>query len=183
MRRPLGALSFVLASTELIEQAEAMGLRMNHLVTATSSGSMQAGLIAGFRLLNSNVKVTGIAVSNNDNHLPSLIAQLTQDVMDELACPGMLKHDRSEVIVHDAYAGEGYGLLDRETVNVIREVAEIEGLLLDPVYTAKAMRGLFDLAAKSYFQPGENVVFLHTGGLPALFPYRDIIRTFTPGIS
>jgi D-cysteine desulfhydrase len=76
------------------------------------------------------------------------------------------------------YVGAGYGIVDREIVDAIRMVAEYEGILLDPVYTGKAMTGLLDLQKKGYFPPASNVVFLHTGGTPALFPYRNDILPF-----
>ena len=75
----------------------------------------------------------------------------------------------------DAYAGRRYGLLNKVTSDVIRLVAETKGLLLDPVYTGKAFAGLVDLVHRGYFRPGANIVFIHSGGAPALFAYRQIL--------
>ncbi len=85
-----------------------------------------------------------------------------------------------EVIVLDDYVGEGYGILNDRVTDAIGLVAREEGVLLDPVYTGKSMAGLLDLAGKGYFE-NEKVVFLHTGGTPALFPYRAGLLAALPG--
>lgn len=180
MRRPLGALAYVNAFVELATQADAMGCSIDHLVTATSSGSMQAGLMVGANLLQAKTVIHGIAVSDDGPTLRSLIDRIALEVAakefrDDLSI------DMKDTIVHDQYIGEGYGLTNQETVEAMVTAASSDGLLLDPVYTGKAMRGLIDLAQKGTFQPGEVVVFLHTGGLPALFPYREQIRQFQAG--
>jgi 1-aminocyclopropane-1-carboxylate deaminase/D-cysteine desulfhydrase-like pyridoxal-dependent ACC family enzyme len=77
-----------------------------------------------------------------------------------------------DVVVLDDYLGQGYGIVDRPAARTISEVFQAEGIILDPVYTAKAMVGLQDLVRKRFFRPGKAVVFLHTGGTPALFPSR-----------
>ena len=81
--------------------------------------------------------------------------------------------EEDEIIVFEDYLREGYGILDKEVAESIRIVAETEGVLLDPVYTGKAMSGMIDLIRKGYFRDNANIVFLHSGGTPALFPYRE----------
>jgi len=78
----------------------------------------------------------------------------------------------NEIIVFEDYLREGYGVFNDDVGAALRLVAETEGVLLDPVYTGKAMAGMLDLMKKDYFADGENIVFLHSGGTPALFPYR-----------
>lgn len=171
MQRPLGAIAYVNATAELLGQGQGLGIHVDHVVTATSSGSMQAGLIAGAKLLNAGFRTTGIAVSDDTATLTALVSeivgQVTRNEFHET-----FKLTTDDVIVKDEYIGEGYGITNAETIRAITTTAAAEGLLLDPVYTGKAMHGLFDLAKRGYFKSGENVVFLHTGGLPALFPYR-----------
>jgi len=88
----------------------------------------------------------------------------------------------NEVIVFDEYVGEGYGVLNRKTVDAILVLARKEGILLDPVYTGKAMSGLIDLIKKGYFKKSDNVVFIHTGGTPALFPYgKELLEYLQKG--
>ncbi|MFH1573993.1 MAG: pyridoxal-phosphate dependent enzyme, partial [Acidobacteriota bacterium] len=81
----------------------------------------------------------------------------------------------------DEYVGEGYGKLNRPAAEAIRLMAVKQGILLDPVYTGKALAGLIDLVKKEYFRTDENVVFLHTGGTPALFPYRGDLLSHLGG--
>jgi 1-aminocyclopropane-1-carboxylate deaminase/D-cysteine desulfhydrase-like pyridoxal-dependent ACC family enzyme len=86
--------------------------------------------------------------------------------------------DEEEIIAVEDYLAEGYGILNKEVTEAIRIVAETEGMLLDPVYTGKAMMGLLDWIRKDRFDKGANIVFLHSGGTPALFPYRDKLISF-----
>jgi D-cysteine desulfhydrase len=87
-----------------------------------------------------------------------------------------LAFDSSDLVIHDGYLGGGYGVLTRAEKEAIRLVAELEGILLDPVYTAKAMAGLLDLIRRGEIGAGETVLFWHTGGMPALFAHaRDLM--------
>ena len=98
------------------------------------------------------------------------VKDIAQAVLDEVGDGAVLSED--EVIVFDDYLGDGYGILNQNIVDAVGLVARDEGVLLDPVYTGKAMSGLLDQAGKGYFG-NEDVVFIHTGGTPALFPYRE----------
>jgi D-cysteine desulfhydrase/L-cysteate sulfo-lyase len=177
MTRPLGAIAYVDATAELLTQAQTLGIHVDHVVTATSSGSMQAGLIAGAKFLNAGFRTTGIAVSDDTATLTALVSEIVDQVTRN-EFRETVKLTADDVIVNDEYIGEGYGITNAETISAITTTAVADGLLLDPVYTGKAMRGLFDLAKRGYFQSVENVVFLHTGGLPALFPYRTELTDY-----
>jgi len=83
-----------------------------------------------------------------------------------------------EIVVIDDYVGEGYGVLNEEIAAAISMLARKEGILLDPVYTGKAMSGLIDLVRTNYFNKDDYVVFIHTGGTPALFAYKEILLDF-----
>jgi D-cysteine desulfhydrase family pyridoxal phosphate-dependent enzyme len=172
MNRPWGAIAYVKAMLELTEQAEAQGLAIDQLVFATSSGSTHAGLQMGARLLASRTKIVGISVSEDKDEIAEVVEKIGDQVLLELGTTD-LSRELQKVTVFDDYVGKGYAILSSEIVRAIRVVAECEGILLDPVYTGKAMAGLLDLREKGYFQPEANVVFLHTGGTPALFSYRD----------
>ena len=169
MHAPLGSLAFALAAHELLEQAKGLDLRLDHVVMATSSGSMQAGLVAGLALADPAVRLTGVTVGKDESGLAPVVADLAAEACAYLGAPPL---EPGRIVIRTEFGGEGYGQLDARTVRAIRLAAESDGLLLDPVYTGKAMAGLLDLAAQGYFARGERVVFLHTGGLPALFPYR-----------
>jgi len=170
MRGPLGALGYVVAFAELLEQAHAQGFKPDSVVLATGSAGTQAGLLAGAKLLCPETRIVGISVAGSGRDISSYVAAIAQAVLDEIGDGEGVSE--SDVIVFDDYLGEGYGILNQHIVDAMGLVAREEGVLLDPVYTGKAMSGFLDLAGKGYFGT-ENVVFLHTGGTPALFPYRD----------
>lgn len=170
MKRPLGALGYVVAFAELLEQAQAQGFTPDTVVLATGSAGTQAGLLAGARLLSPNTRIVGISVAGSAEDISRYVKNIADAVLDDLGEGGGVSDQ--EVIVLDDYLGEGYGILNSAITDAIGLLARKEGILLDPVYTGKAMAGLLDLAGKGYFGD-EDVVFLHTGGTPALFPYRD----------
>jgi D-cysteine desulfhydrase family pyridoxal phosphate-dependent enzyme len=170
MTRPLGALGYVLGFMELFEQARERGLTLGTVVLATGSAGTQAGLLVGARLLSPSTRVVGISVAAPSAAVTAYVKTIANATLAELGEePSVAEED---VIVTDDYLGEGYGIMNQAVVDAVAFVAREEGVLLDPVYTGKAMAGTMDLAEKGFFLRGEPVVFLHTGGTPALFPYR-----------
>ncbi len=172
MGGPFGAFGYLLAFVELLDQTRAQGFTPQTVVLATGSAGTQAGLLAGAKLLSPETRVVGISVAGSGDEISRLVDGITQAVLDEVGDGETV--DSDDIVVFDEYLGEGYGILNQQTVDTIGLVARTEGVLLDPVYTGKAMTGLLDLAGKGQVCDGE-VVFLHTGGTPALFPYRDEI--------
>jgi len=170
MTRPLGAMGYVVAFAEILEQARAQGFTPSSVVLATGSAGTQAGLVAGAKLLSPETRVVGISVSGSRDVISGYVKGIGQAVVEELG--GGVEVTDEDVIVFEEYLGEGYGILNRRVTDAIGQVARTEGVLLDPVYTGKAMSGLLDLAGREYFAD-ESVVFVHTGGTPALFPYRE----------
>jgi D-cysteine desulfhydrase family pyridoxal phosphate-dependent enzyme len=170
MDKPLGALGYVAAFAELLEQTQARGFAPEYVVLATGSAGTQAGLLAGARLLSPNTRIVGISVAASTEVASRYVKEIAEKTLFELGEPQEVSDH--EVIVFDDYLGEGYGILSKDITDALRLVAREEGVLLDPVYTGKAMNGLLALAAEGYFD-GREVVFLHSGGTPALFPYRD----------
>jgi len=173
MSQPLGAISYVNALIELVEQAEAEDVRIDYLVHATGSGSTQAGLIVGAKLLDPQVKIIGISVCEDLKTITRVVKTIAHHTFAALKLETEL--NGTDIRIFEEYLGGGYGILDHETTRALRLVAETEGILLDPVYTGKAMAGLIALTKQGYFEKGANVVFLHSGGTPALFPYREKI--------
>jgi D-cysteine desulfhydrase family pyridoxal phosphate-dependent enzyme len=169
MRGPLGAMGYVAAFAELLEQARAQGFTPDSVVLATGSAGTQAGLVAGAKLLSPETRVIGISVAGSREDISGYVTEITQALLDEVGDGERVSTE--DVIVFDEYLGEGYGILNQNIIDSVSLVAREEGVLLDPVYTGKAMTGFLDLARKGYFAE-ENVIFLHTGGTPALFPYR-----------
>lgn len=156
-----GALSYVEAADELMAQAGALDTRVDWVVVADGSGGTHAGLLAG---LPAGVRVVGVDVGTRpdlDAYVPARAAEVAA-VASRPAPPEKADVD------HD-HIGKGYGSLGAECVEAIRASARLEGLLLDPVYTGKAMAALLSRARDGRIGAGETVVFWHTGGTPALF--------------
>ena len=170
---PLGALGYVEAAFELDRQASAKELNIDYLVVASSTGGTQAGLLTGLTALGNRTEVIGVTVYNPAEMLVPGIKELAAGTsllleMDEHAAG-------KKVRVEEGYLGEGYGLPTKGMIEAVSLTATLEGVLLDPVYTGKAMAGLIDMIRAGQFEEQDNVVFLHTGGVPALFPYREAL--------
>jgi D-cysteine desulfhydrase family pyridoxal phosphate-dependent enzyme len=171
---PLGALGYVNAIPEILSQANNMKIKVDYIVTATGSTGTQAGLLLGAKAFNTTIKVLGFSVSSSKHLLVKRIENLINDTSKLLSLD--LSITPEDIVVYDEYVGEGYGVINKDTVEAIKLVAETEGILLDPVYTGKAMAGLIDQIKRGRFTREETVVFLHSGGTAALFPYRKPIR-------
>ena len=169
----LGCLGYVKCALELHEQMAGLGLleRPATLVTACGTGGTLAGLMAGFALLDSPVQLLGIDVGKLWKGFPSSIARLASEICAELGSPRQF--GPAEVpLIEERYVGPGYASFTAEARRAIRVMAGTEGILLDPIYTGKAMAGLMDLIEKGRFAAGERVIFLHTGGAPGLWAGR-----------
>ncbi len=171
MDKPLGAISYVSAFAELLEQMSGAGIEPNYVVHATGSGGTQAGLAVGARAMTSGCRVLGISVSDPKGPFSDDVLEIARAADEALGLGLQILPD--DITVFDEYLGEGYGVVDRAVAETIRLVFQTEGIVLDPVYTAKAMIGLQDLIKTGFFDPTDKVVFLHTGGTPALFPNRE----------
>ncbi|MFC4353469.1 D-cysteine desulfhydrase [Fodinicurvata halophila] len=169
---PVGALGYVNASLELLNQAVERDLRIDHLVHATGSAGTQAGLVTGLKALNSRIPLLGIGVRAPKEQQEENVFILAERTSTHLGLDGVVK--RSDVVANCDYVGEGYGIPTDGMVEAVKMLAELEGILLDPVYSGKGMAGLIDLVRKGRFDKDDNVVFLHTGGAVALFGYPDI---------
>ena len=173
---PTGAVGYVNAMLELINQAEKIDVTINYIVHASGSGRTQAGLTLANKALKAGIKILGICVEPNAQRwLTEKIVEIVNGMAKLLGLEASV--GREDVTLIGDYAGEGYGVLTSEAVEAIKLVAQTEGILLDPVYTGKAMAGLIDLVRRGRFQKDDNIVFVHTGGTPALFVYRKELKT------
>ncbi len=168
---PTGAAAYAFAMQEMLEQ----GHSPDWIVFASSSGGTQAGLMAGARLFGFDGKILGISVDEPRDVLRERVAGIASRVAGCLRLATTFPS--REVLVNADYVGGGYGVAGRPEIEAIQLFAKKEGLLLDPVYTGRAAAGLIDLIRKGFFDPGETVLFWHTGGTPALFAdkYREIL--------
>ncbi|WP_426956139.1 D-cysteine desulfhydrase [Muricoccus radiodurans] len=169
---PVGALGYVTAALELMNQANEIGLKIDHLVHATGSAGTQAGLVAGLVGLNSGINLLGIGVRAPKEKQEANVLALAQRTADHIGLPKDTVR-AEHVKANCDYVGQGYGIPTQGMVEAVKLLAEKEGILLDPVYSGKGMAGLIDLIGKGHFKAGENVVFLHTGGAVGLFGYPD----------
>ncbi len=167
----IGALGYVNAAMELLQQANDRSLRIDHLVHATGSAGTQAGLVAGLAAANSGIPTLGIGVRAPKAKQEENVFRLAEETAELLGAPGCVARD--QVVANTDYVGEGYGFTTPATIEAIELFARRESILLDPVYSGKGAAGLIDLIRKGAFAKDENVVFLHTGGSQALFAYND----------
>ena len=167
---PLGAAGYVAAMEEICRQAgEPGGGIYDHIVFASSSGGTQAGLAVGAKALHYPGRLLGISVDEDAGTLKARVARLATETAAHLGLG--LSLGPGDVEVNADYLGGGYGVLGDLEREAIRLAARLEGLLLDPVYTGRAFGGLIDLIRQGAFRTDERVLFVHTGGLPALFAY------------
>jgi L-cysteate sulfo-lyase len=164
-----GALGYVNCAFETMGQLNDRALAVDHLVHATGSAGTQAGLVAGLQACNARLPVLGIGVRAPREKQEANVFALAEAVADKLGCPGVVA--REAVVANTDYVGEGYGIPTEGGLEAIRMFARLEGILLDPVYSAKGAAGLIDLIRKGRFKKDERVLFLHTGGSAALFGY------------
>jgi D-cysteine desulfhydrase len=167
---PVGALGYAACAAELEAQAFSLGLDLGHVVTASGSGGTHAGLLAGFFASRTPAEVVGINVRRGSRDDQSKIVEdLARGTLSLLGVGESL--DPGKVRCFETFLGPGYSLPSEGTLEAIRLLARTEAVLVDPVYTGKALAGLLGLARDGYFPKGSQVVFLHTGGFPALFSH------------
>lgn len=169
---PLGTIAYVDCMIEMVDQFREHGIDPGYLFVASGTGT-QAGLEVGVRALGLDCQIVGVSPSPDLEGYPSISARLSEVanwVSDRLDLG--LSFDPREIVNTSDYVGEGYGVVTQDGIEAIRIVARTEGILLDPVYTGKAMAGLIDYIRRGKIGINQTVVFVHTGGTPALFAYH-----------
>ena len=170
---PVGAAGYVAAVFETVGQLEDAGWQPTRLYVASASGGTQAGLALGAKLAGASFSVRGISVGGSAESIVRHVVEVGNATADYLGAGARL--DEAEVIVDDRHAGPGYGIATPECLAAIKLLARTEGVLLDPVYTAKAFAGLLADIKRGDVGPDETVIFLHTGGTPALFAMAEAV--------
>ena len=171
----LGGLGYARAALEIDQQAGELGIEEATLVCAAGSGGTLAGLMAGLSLCGSRLKPLGIDVGKLWQGFPASIAHLANEICTHLGAKSLFT-SQSVPLIEKTYVGAAYGVPSAEGLAALHRLARLEGLVLDPVYTAKAFAGLLDLAQKGGLGKdclGKDcpLIFLHTGGVPALFAF------------
>ena len=165
----VGTLGYVACAEEIMAQAFDKGLNIDCVVCTSGSGGTHAGLAVGFWGNNTGIPVVGINISRpNETQLPVIYK-------DAKATASRLGLDFPEEAVEciEGYVGPGYSLATPEMVEAVTLMARTEAILLDPVYTGKSFSGLIGLIRQGRFKKGQNIVFVHTGGSPALYHYQE----------
>ena len=168
---PLGGLGYVLAAEEVTAQARALGVGFDAVVCASGSALTHAGLLVGLRALDEAVPVYGICVRRDARRQGDRVAQVAAELAAMIERPAAF--EAGDVEVSDAVHAPGYGRLNDAVREAMALAARHEALLLDPVYTGKAMAGLVAHVRAGRIAAGSRVLFVHTGGLPAIFAYAD----------
>jgi L-cysteate sulfo-lyase len=167
----IGATGYVAAMAELVEQLAERSLQVHRVVIASSSGGTQAGLVVGAKAFGFTGRLEGISVDKTRSVLREKMLRLAAKTAVHVGLRSTFTP--MEFTIHDGYLGGGYGVVGDAERQAIRLVAQTEGILLDPVYTGRAMAGLMDLVRQGMYRPDETILFWHTGGIPSLFAYRD----------
>ena len=162
---PLGALAFVMAMVELVDQLPPPDV----IVHASSSGGTQAGLVAGCRLLGLTTRVVGVSADAPAASLHGDIRAIVSGIADLLRMDPADLNRGTAIEVDDRFVGVGYGVSTAASLEAIELAARTEALFLDPTYTAKAMAGLIAYVRQQRFVEGQTVLFWHTGGQVGLF--------------
>lgn len=162
---PLGALGFVLAVTELLDQMPPP----DAIVHSTSSGGTQAGLVAGCRLLGLSTRVIGISADEPSASMSAQVRAIVDGIADLLEIDAATLTRGTAIEVDDRFVGDGYGIPTDASREAIELAARTDAIFLDPTYTAKAMAGLIAYVRQQKLVDGQTVLFWHTGGQPGLF--------------
>lgn len=169
----VGTLGYVVAAAEILDQAAAQDITIDAIVTPSGSAATHGGIVAGLRARGSDIKVYGVCVRRGREPQSHRVMGRAAEAIRFAGLPDVVTAE--DIWLTDDYLGPGYGQTTPEMMEAVRLAARTEGLLLDPVYTGKAMAGLIGLVRQGAFQAGETVVFLHTGGTPALFAYQTVL--------
>ncbi len=171
----LGAAAYLEASLEMLAQANNLGIRVDAIVHASTSGGTQSGLYTGTKMTESGVQVIGISAGPKREVVTKRVLGIVSELTKLLELRWRPHPD--DLLVFDDYVGERYGIPTPECLDAIKVMARTEGILLDPVYTGKAMAGLIGLIRQEHFRRDQHVVFWHTGGQPALFAHASALQS------
>jgi L-cysteate sulfo-lyase len=167
----IGASGYIYALDELFQQCEAGDIKATHLICATGSGGTQGGIVVGMHLKNWDIKNIGFSVGLKNPTEKVRVKHVINSTCELYKIDPSALEDTYEI--DDSYIGGSYGQPTPECIAAVKLVAQTEGILLDPVYTGKAMAGLIDYVKKNKFKKTDTLIFLHTGGNVALHAYAD----------
>ncbi len=168
----LGALGYVHAIDEVCRQMKTLHLEFDHVISAVGSGGTMAGMLLGKSAYGLKAQIHGVNVCDDAPYFQDRISNIIREAKRKFGFD--LNLPKKDINIIDGYIGKGYGLNRQQEIELIKLVAQTEGVILDPVYTAKAMFGLKDQIRKGRFTKSEKVLFWHTGGIFGLFAKRGL---------
>jgi D-cysteine desulfhydrase len=170
----IGALGYAACAAETMTQLNDLHLNIDHIVVPSGSAGTHAGMVVGMTAMETGIPVSGMNVSREKMVQEEIVYKLAKETAAKLGVKKEIPRD--SVVCFDQYVGPGYSIPTDSMVEAVKLFAQTEAILLDPVYSGKTAAGLVDRVRKGHFAPGTNVLFLHTGGSPALYAYMDSFR-------
>lgn len=171
---PYGALGYVQAAEEIINQMNDLKISFDAIVVASGSANTHAGILVGLKMMGSTIKVLGSCVRRSADLQVERVKDKANKVAKMLGKEGLIND--ADIHLTDAMLAPGYGQLNASVKESIKLTAENEAILLDPTYTGKSMASLIDQVRQNIWSKGQKVLFIHTGGSPALFGYPELIE-------
>lgn len=168
----IGTFGYINCFKEILDQEKELGITFDTIVTAVGSGGTFAGLYLGNKLTESNKKIVGINVCDSAEYFKDKVRSILEEVKTYIP-DRKFEITKDDMHIIDGYVGDGYALSRPEELEFICDFAEAEGIILDPVYTGKTMRGLYTELKKGTFKDSKNILFIHTGGIFGLFSKRN----------
>jgi D-cysteine desulfhydrase len=170
----IGTFGYYGAMEEIITQEKEMGIKFDAIFIATGSGGTYSGLFLANKLHGDHSVIFGVNVCDDAEHFKNIIEEILYESMAYI--DEKVEFTKDEINIVDGYVGRGYALSRPEEISLIKEIAALEGVILDPVYTGKGMYGLTEEIRKGSFKEFKNILFIHTGGLFGLFPQKSLFE-------
>jgi D-cysteine desulfhydrase family pyridoxal phosphate-dependent enzyme len=171
---PLSCLGYVRCAIEIVKQVEALNLSMDHIYSPFGTGGIATAILLTLRTLGIQTPVAAISVNRDRQVCEENLEKLWADISSLLDCE--LASRPTDYELFDAYVGLGYGDPTEACLDAIMLMAQSEGILLDPVYSGKMFGGFLGHQKEGKLQKGEKILLIHSGGVPALFAYHDVLR-------
>jgi len=168
----LGAMGYVRAAEEIARQLKRMKLKIDSVVVPVGSGGTYAGLLVGKYVFDLPAEIYGVNVCDDKRFFTRKIAGLVEEMLTQFSVP--VNFNKQDIRIIDGYVGKGYGLSSQPEIDLIKRVAKSDGIILDPVYTGKAMLGLAEEMKGGVLRENKTILFVHTGGIFGLFPKKTL---------
>lgn len=169
----IGSLGYVACAQELYQQMYDSKLRFDAIYLASGSGGTHSGLLVGLRDIGVETPIFGISVNRNEAEQKKVISNLCEKIISFHKVP--VKLSPEDIIIDDKFVGRGYSYPTEGMVEAVQTLAREEAILLDPTYSGKAMAGMLQHIRSNKYTKEENILFLHTGGAPALYSIPEVI--------